>query len=280
LAWFRQYILVFFVLGIGVAASVAGFRQFVLIEESEKRRSFVLAASDRLVAIERSIQSNLDSVLSVKSFFESNLVVHREQFRSFVSPMLKRNGALKALEWVPNVPAKDRDEFEAIAKSEGFSNFRFTERDKKGKLVSAGMRENYFPVFYVEPMKGNEGAFGFDLGSSVNRRNALELARDSGRLTTSESITLVQNRRKGVLLFAPIFQAGGPSHTIELRRKNIVGFALGVLEIQNMIAAAFSSRYHLQTPGGIDFFIFGEEKPGGTPPIYIHQGADPDNYLI
>ena len=204
MAKIRNYLLVLLVLIIGVGASVIGFRQIVLLEEAEKQKNFVIAASDRMVAIERAIQSNLDSVLSIKSFFESNLIVQREQFRSFVSPLLKRNSALQALEWIPNVSAEERSSYESVAKSEGFKNFKFTERSGKGKLIKAGTREDFFPVFYLEPMKGNESVFGFDLGSSVDRRIALEAARDSGRIVTSESIALVQNGRAGVLLFAPI----------------------------------------------------------------------------
>ena len=271
MAYIQKYLLVLLVLIVGVGASVIGFRQFVLLEEAEKQKSFVLAASDRMVAIERAIQSNLDSVLSIKAFFESNLIVQREQFRSFVSPLLKRNSAIQALEWVPNVSAEERDDFEAVAKSEGFKNFMFTERSKSNKLISAGAREDFFPVFYLEPMKGNEGAFGFDLGSSVNRRIALEAARDSGRIVTSEAITLVQNGQAGVLLFAPIYKSGWPVQTIELRRDNITGFALSVIDIQQMISAAFISHESVITPSGIDFYIFDDDKVIGDPLIYVHQ---------
>jgi len=105
LAKIRKNLLVLLVLIIGVGASAIGFRQIVLLEEAEKQKNFVIAASSRMVAIERAIQSNLDSVLSIKAFFESNLIVQREQFRSFVSPLLKRNSAIQALEWIPNVSA-------------------------------------------------------------------------------------------------------------------------------------------------------------------------------
>jgi len=272
-----KYLSVLLVLIVGVGASVIGFRQFVLLEEAEKQKNFVIAASDRMVAIERAIQSNLDSVLSIKAFFESNLIVQREQFRSFVSPLLERNSALQALEWIPNVPAEERVQFEAVAKSEGFKNFRFTERSKKGELINAGTREDFFPVFYLEPMKGNEGAFGFDLGSSENRRIALEAARDSGRVVTSETITLVQNGQVGVLLFAPIYKAGWPRHTIELRRRNVTGFALGVVEIQKMIGSAFSVHQSLLVPSDIDFYIYEDEKAIGDPLIYTHQSRKRSN---
>ncbi|MBT3990316.1 MAG: response regulator [Rhodospirillaceae bacterium] len=267
----QKYMLVLLVFAIGVAASVVGFRQFVLIEETEKEHNFHLAATERLVAIERSIQSNLDSVLSIKSFFESNLAVKRDQFKSFVLPVLKRNSALKALEWIPMVTASERAKYENAAKSEGFKGFKFVERTKSKKMISAKLREDYFPVYFVEPYKKNEGAFGFDLGSSEARRVVLEAARDSGQVATSESITLVQNGRAGVLLFAPIYKPDSKTQTVELRRQNIAGFALGVVEIQNMITVAYSARSNLLTPGGIDFYVYDDDKIVGDPFIYAHQ---------
>ncbi len=271
MAYFRRYFIVILVLVLGVGASAIGFAQFVLIEENDKERSFVLAASDRAVVIERSIQSNLDSVLSIKFFFESNLLVKRDQFASFVASVLKRNVAVKALEWVPVVPAKERKAYVSAAQSEGFKNFDFLERSEKGKLVKAGARQDYYPVFFLEPMKGNEGAFGFDLGSSVSRRKALEAARDKGQISTSESITLVQNGQKGVLLFAPIYKTGVSINSVELRRQNITGFALGVAEIKTMIEAAFVTHKSIKDAGGIDFYVYDSGKKIGDPLIYIHQ---------
>lgn len=268
---FRRYYLVLLVLILGVGASFAGFEQFVFIEESAKERSFVLAASDRLAAIEQSIHSNLDSVLSIKSFYESNRIVQRDQFRSFVAPILRRHAAIKALEWIPAVEASRRSEFENKARRDGFKNFKFIERSKSGKLVSARVREKYFPVYFVEPFKGNEGAFGFDLGSSVSRRLALEAARDSGKIATSEAITLIQNGRAGVLIFAPIYKTRQPTDSITLRRKNIAGFALGVVDVQSAVNAAFLTSEGLSVPSGIDFLFYDDDKKIGDPLIYIHQ---------
>lgn len=117
--------------------------------EIREPKSFSPGGSERMIAIERRIQSSLDSVLSVKYFFESNFRVERAQFSSFTSPLLKRDNALKALEWIPNVSSAQRSQYENAPKVDGFENFRFTERSKKGKLITAGQREDYFPVFLL-----------------------------------------------------------------------------------------------------------------------------------
>ena len=52
------------------------------------------------------------------------------------------------------------------ARTEGFPDFQFTERIAQGKMKRAERRKEYFPVYFVEPYKGNEMALGFDLASN------------------------------------------------------------------------------------------------------------------
>ena len=59
-------------------------------------------------------------------------------------------------------------------------------------MAPAGIREEYFPVYYVEPRRGNEAAIGYDLASNPTRKQALDQARDSGEMTATGRITLVQ----------------------------------------------------------------------------------------
>lgn len=75
-------------------------------------------------------------------------------------------------------------------------------------MVIAEERQEYFPVYYVEPLIGNEAAFGFDLGSNSTRLEALEKSRDTAAPQVTASITLVQEnaKQKGFLAFLPIYK--------------------------------------------------------------------------
>jgi signal transduction histidine kinase/DNA-binding response OmpR family regulator/CHASE1-domain containing sensor protein len=191
--------------------------------------------------------------------------------------LIKRDSSIKALEWIPVVPADQKARIESAARAEGFKDFKFVERSKNGDLVEVGKRVVYYPVFFVEPMQGNESVFGFDLGSSPDRRKALDVARDTGQIATSETIRLVQNGQAAVLLFAPVYIKGMPTNTIELRRKNIAGFALGVFEVEKMIGAAFSHSANVDTPAGIDFYIFDANQSAADPFIYLHPSRKRGN---
>ena len=166
--------------------------------------------------------------------------MERGEFATFVKPTLMMRSGIKALEWIPLVPDDERSAYEAAAQQDGLAGFRITERDADGVLVTAAKRDEYFPVYFVEPMIGNEAAVGFDLASSATRLAALVESRDSGRPVASAKITLVQETGEqfGFLVFHPIYLNGAPTGTVEQRRENLLGFVLGVYRIADMLQKA------------------------------------------
>jgi PAS domain S-box-containing protein len=194
-------------------------------------------------AIETKLEVNEEILASVVSFYSASNKVDRDEFKKFVTPILKRNNFIQALEWVPRIPHKNRDAVESQVRREGFPHFYFSERLKQNTMVPAGTRSEYFPVVFVEPYKGNELALGFDLASQPARLNALHQSRDSGKFLATQKIKLVQEResQNGILIFAPFYGITKASDTVEKRRKNLKGFVLGVYGIENMFDAIVSS---------------------------------------
>ena len=253
------------------------FLTFLLVEDFERQRSrdvFEHAAIDRLASVERAIEVELDVVRAIVAFFDSSTAVDREEFRTFVTPFLSRYDSIQAFEWIPRVPDSERSTYRDAAVADGFADFRFAERSPEGDLVPADRRGEYFPVFYVEPYGPNKAALGFDLGSNATRLAALELARDTGRLTASGRITLVQAARSSaVLLFSPVFDKGKPHETAEQRRRNLAGFALGVVRIGKAVSSAISKGgpAAMRSPAGIDFYLFDDDGKDGERLLYTHN---------
>ena len=67
------------------------------------------------------------------------------------------------------MPEDLRQRYESEARRDGFRALQFTDTSD-GRMGPAGKREEYFPVYFVEPFKGNEKALGFDLASNPARR--------------------------------------------------------------------------------------------------------------
>ncbi len=131
--------------------------------------------------------------------------VTRDGFHRFVERSLVRFPMIQALEWAPEVEARQRKSFEAAQRRE-LPIFDIRERDADGKLQHAGDRSSYYPVTHVEPLAGNEAALGFDLASNQVRLQAIEKAKTSNKAVISAPVKLVQERQQqtGVLLLLAV----------------------------------------------------------------------------
>ncbi len=86
--------------------------------------------------------------------FDGEGAVRRDRFQAATAPFLVRNPGVCALEWVPRVKAAARADMEADARKDGRAGFAFTEHDSAGNPVPAAPHDEYFPVYFIEPLAG------------------------------------------------------------------------------------------------------------------------------
>jgi CHASE1-domain containing sensor protein len=103
------------------------------------------------------------------------------------------------------------------------TSFQFTERLPQGQLARAGDRQEYFPVFYEEPLQGNEKALGFDLASDPVRNEALRRSAATGSLVATSRVRLVQETadQYGFLVFRPVYRGGVQPSSGQERRERL-----------------------------------------------------------
>src|SRR5581483_10234378 len=132
----------------------------------------------------------------------------------------------------------ERGAWEQRAHDEGFPGFHFTEERDDSTLIPATIRDEYFPVFYLETLQRNAAAFGFDVGSEPRRRQALEQARDTGQVIATASLRLAQEpgSQLGFLVFQPLYQ--GTPTSPEQRRTQLRGFAVAVFRVGDLVSSA------------------------------------------
>lgn len=232
---------------IALISIVATFFAFFLLRQSHEaahREAFVHQADLHRMAVEEGLLVVQDVLYASKGLFESTETIGRRQFNLFSSVLLARTNYIQALEWIPIVRQSERTDFEARAVAEGLSGFQFRER-RDGRMVPAAQRPEYYPVYYLNPIEGNQAAIGFDLGSSGARRLALEQARDTGEPVMTRSIRLVQEMgsQSGVLVFLPVYRTATPPENQTARRTELKGFVLLVLRVGDLISGA---RAHIK----------------------------------
>ncbi len=148
------------------------------VEEKAIISEFQKDVDERAASLYREVIINFETLRSLAILFNGDTVPDFKQFSLEARKILSRHSDMQALEWIPRVIHSERAAYESKQRQE-FPEFEITERKEQGHMVTAEEREEYFPVYYVEPLIGNEAAFGFDLSSNFTRRKALEKSRDT-----------------------------------------------------------------------------------------------------
>ena len=255
------------ILVIGLAASLGAYNITKDLDQQSRKENFDRLAQEEIQEIQASVMSTAATLRSIRGLFNASGTVERDAFHAFVES-LEVTDMVQALEWIPRVPHAVRPDYELTARRSGFADFEFTERASGGAMVRAGDREEYFPVYYVEPLAGNERVLGFDLGSNATRLAALDQARSSGRAVTTARITLVQEtgEQYGFLIFIPVYRDGATPDTAEAREANLVGFGLGEFRMGDLVSSALSEGQ--RATKSIDFHIFDQSAAPGSRLLY------------
>ena len=232
----------------GMLLSYLGFQIVLTLEERtlqvELQRITNLASD----ALTKELEISQGILSSIRNFFIASSYVSRDEFFLFTESELKAHPSIRALEWIPHIVDARREEYRQRAFRDGLVKFNIKERNTQGDMIPAKYRKEYFPVFYVEPLKGNEAALGFDLASNEKRLANLEQARLTRQVQVTASITLVQEsgQQRGVLIFQPIFMHAASSP--EQQDALFKGFALGVFRIGDLFESAIKPIKTLLDP--------------------------------
>ncbi len=200
-------------------------------------RNAVLAKSEKIsVYLQETMSRSVFDLYTLQSLYNTNKEINYAQFQKFTELLLKDNDYIRALEWIPRIESDSRISFVAKQNLQ-FDGFQIKELMPNKSLRLSSHKKEYFPVNFIQPLKGNENALGLDLGSNKSRRSTLEYARDTAEITATEQISLVQDKAssKDFLMVAPIYENGTIPTTLELKNQTLKGFVLGVFQINSLI---------------------------------------------
>jgi signal transduction histidine kinase/ActR/RegA family two-component response regulator len=269
------------VIGCGIVLTLA---LFSLLRGWETREAEDRAADltrEQVSKLHISILRSMEVLHSMVSLHAAQGRMGREPFQRFVQGALARQPELQALSWNPWVRGSERGAWETEAVAEGMADFVIQESGPSGSLRPALARDEYVPVYYIEPFEANRSALGYDLASDPSRRESLELARDLGGPRATAPIRLAQDpgHAMGFLVLLPTFRGGG-ENTSASRRERLEGFAVAVFRVDALVGPAFAELL----AKGIEAQLFdpsaaGERIYGPLPDSAVSRtarlGADP-----
>ncbi len=255
----------------GVAISLLLFFTLRLREDQLAEAAFCLDAQRRAEAVEQAMSNRLAAVRMVEAFYRGSEVVERHEFREFTTSLLDvRDSGVRALLWVPRVPAAERLAHEEAGRSEGIERYRITEKTSEDQVIPAGDREVYWPIFYVEPSAEYGAALGLDLGQEPpcvqGFRRALELCKPASALCVP--LEPERSARCGFGLLAPIFTADAAADG-EQSADEVLGFVGGVFCLRTIGDEALS----LLPQAPIEMAVSAETQPGTFRTMVVFHGA-------
>lgn len=266
-----QWGMVVIVVVVGLTLTVILFLELRYNAENVFKTTFFQHAIIRVQNVSQELDRQIDRLDGLRRFMDSQEFVDRNVFSQYVSPLLN-DVPVRAFEWIPRITKTDRIFYESSARQDGVDGFQIYEKDVSGKKIPALEREEYFPVYYVDPLKDNEDAPGYDLASDSTRRLAMEKSRDTGNPVATPPLELVQqgNKKTGLLLFMPVYMKDQPKRTIEQRRKSLKGFVLAVYSADDFLKGIYS-----KTPSeGLACLVEDLAAPNDRRILYRHKVLD------
>ncbi len=255
----------FLTVGIGLSFALLAFFLVRAQEQERHHLRFDRDAREIAAAVMGATANNLIALPALAAFHTHAEAITRKEFHAFTQPLLKDLTGIQALAWAPIVPAGSRPIREMEARLAGLKQFHFTEPAGDGKLASAAPRAQYVPIYFLEPLAGNEPLLGFDLASSSAHRIALEKTAQTGEPQATAPLPLISGKeaRKGVILLQAIRPYGPDSP--------VAGYTMITLNLERILEKAL-----LLPPNSGDFHIHLFDVTNGSPQPIAHWPAGVD----
>lgn len=203
---------------------------------------FGLLASEHFSRIQERLDSQVYRLDSLRRFFVFSDLISRAEFNGFAAPLLI---GTQAYSWAPKVVGTEREHFERQAIAEGISSFSVRELDAGGGLQPAGIRSEYFPVFFTQSRSTLPVPLGFDIASERARDQALERARQLGAMVVTSRLHLVglePANATGILLLAPVFAGNARFSTAQ---EDVSGFVMAVISLSALMTEGLPTQENL-----------------------------------
>ncbi|MDF2176724.1 response regulator [Aliiglaciecola sp. CAU 1673] len=187
-----------------LAALVSLYQTDLRSAEEELDRLLTQRTQNLKQNLESQLSVYTDVLVALKAYFDAEQTVSREAFAKFTSITLEHHQFIKALSWIPAVPADERLAWEELARQE-VPQFHFKNR-VDGELRISPQKDIYYPVYFIEPQATNQAALGFDLYSEPDRRATIQRAIETEQAAATPPLQLVQSDRQesSFIIYLPL----------------------------------------------------------------------------
>lgn len=275
----------------GLAATFAARMLSERMIAADMQRRFSADAADISTAVGERLRTHAEVLVSMQGLYASIGRVDRAQFRRYIDvlDLARRYPGFQALQSLRRVGPEGLDAFVAEVRGD-------TSVDAGGQpeftVRPPGKRASYNIVEFVEPMRGNEDALGFDAGANPVQLDSLRRAAETGRIVATPPVKLVQDSSGGLgfILRAPIYRIGEPAQTTSQRVAALRGFVASVYRMNDLMRGVLDPRtlqqmqvqivdrgYAKQTSDGT---VSGEPEDPSSAATLMYNSLEPNLNLV
>lgn len=222
------------------------------IESDAITREFENLARRAADDVETSARASFVRLRALVAERQSAAICDAASFTRFVDSWLTQDDPLQTVAWIPRVAGTDRAAYEARIRLELGRDVPIVDITPVGSVAPAAQRLEHFPVEVIAP--AGAGAFdevGSDLAGCTAFLRPIDTARSTRRITASPPMRIDDDDPRSliVMVFAPVFASAtpAPGEFASTAPDGLVGFVLGLLSVERVVAAAVDSevREHL-----------------------------------
>ena len=226
----------------GLALTALASWQTAAAVQTDARTRFQELAERLSGEIPRRILQAAPALQGARAMFMAVPEMDRATFRTYVAARrLDELSGLLGLGFIERVRREHLNAFVRRERADGAPGFQ---------VRTSGDHADLLVVKYIEPLRRNSHAWGFDLASAPVHRDAADRAITTGQPSLSGSFSLRGAKRDPAwLLFVPVYQA--PAHTAAARRAELRGLMYAPIAAAEVLSP-------LQTLFGntIDFALY------------------------
>jgi len=257
----------------GLAATTLLFVAVSRLEYEKMTLGFQQRAAVRVAAIKRGLDEAVEVLTVTNQLFTTVQPVSRAQFHDFTRPLLARYPFIQAFNYHRLVRDPERAAVEAELAAI-VPGTRFTEMSLQGSRP-APERSLYSIVDYLEPMQGNEPAFGLNVAENTTVMAALYQAAFDGRAAATGLLTLAQDSKShsGFEVIMPVYRPGAPIATPEQRRAALVGDTAAIIRAGALVQKILDGG-DLQEDSGVILSVFVSDRSDQARQVYASANAE------
>jgi signal transduction histidine kinase len=243
--------------------------------DAQNRARFDETTQAAEATIYRRVNRYLDAIFGARGLLLVSDSVEREEWDNYVRALKPegrvRLNSFQSLGLAKYVRPEEREAFSRGAKEEGARDL-WPEPD--------GERSAYFPLKFVAPFNEvNRRMIGFDPYSDPAHRSAMDRARDTDSPQATRMVYVLTDapshseadvaRRKGFVVYLPVYQEDEPAGTVAERRRALRGFVVGTFRTDELLGETFGNNFN----PAIDFEVYDGEDVAASSLLYDSNGV-------